>query len=66
MNAAMIFLCYWGSSTERVCSPCWLTHILSQVDHRLNHVESYAEKQLHTLHGCAGRQIRPLDVSDDR
>ena len=41
----------------------WLTHILSQADHRLNHVEPWAEKRLHTLRGCtrptppsAGRQ----------
>ena len=31
----------------------WLTHILSQADHRLNHVEPWAEKRLHTLRGCS-------------
>lgn len=44
----------------------WLTHILSQADHRLNHVEPWAEKRLHTLRGSTGQQLYPLDVSDDR
>jgi transposase len=44
----------------------WLTHILSQADHRLNHVEPWAEKRLHTLRGCTGLRLYPLDVSDDR
>lgn len=44
----------------------WLTHILSQADHRLNHVEPWAEKRFHTLRGCTGQRLHPLDVSDDR
>src|SRR5262245_31333738 len=44
----------------------WLAHILSQADHRLNHVEPWAEKRLHTLRGCTGQRLHPLDVSDDR
>jgi transposase len=44
----------------------WLTPILSQADHRLNHVEPWAEQRLHTLRGCTGQRIHPLDVSDDR
>src|ERR671935_1949837 len=47
-------------------SVIWLTHILSQADHRLNHVEPWAEKRLHTLRGCTGQLLHPLDVSDDR
>src|SRR5262247_4366942 len=43
----------------------WLTHILSEADHRLNHVEAWAEKRLHTLRGCTGQRVHPLDVSDD-
>ena len=43
----------------------WLTHILSQADQRLNHVEPWAEKRLHTLRG-AQPTLHPLDVSDDR
>jgi transposase len=44
----------------------WLTHIVSQADHRLNHVEPWAEQRLHTLRGCTGQLVHPLDVSDDR
>jgi transposase len=44
----------------------WLTHILSQADHRLNHVEPWAEQRLHTLRGSTGQRFYPLDVSDDR
>lgn len=44
----------------------WLTHILSQADHRLNHVEPWAEKRRHTLRGCTSQPLHPLDVSDDR
>jgi transposase len=43
----------------------WLTHILSQADHRLNQVEPWAEQRLHTLRGCTGQRVHPLDVSDD-
>ena len=44
----------------------WLTPILSQADHRLHHVEPWAEQRLHTLRGCTGQSLHPLDVSDDR
>src|SRR5687768_9326508 len=43
----------------------WLPHIRSQADHRLNHVEPWAERRLHTLRGCTGQRVHPLDVSDD-
>ena len=35
----------------------WLTHILSQADHRLNHVEPWAEQRLQTLRGCTGQPV---------
>jgi transposase len=44
----------------------WLRHSLSQADHRLNHVEPWAEKRLHTLRGCTGHPLHPLDGSDAR
>jgi transposase len=43
----------------------WLTHILSEADHRLSHVEPWAEQRLHTLRGCTGQRFHPLDISDD-
>jgi transposase len=43
----------------------WLTHILSEADHRLNHVEAWAETRLHTLRRCTGQRVHPLDLGDD-
>jgi transposase len=47
-------------------SVLWLTHILSEADHRLNHVKPWAEQRLHTLREGTGQLVHPLDVSDDR
>ena len=47
-------------------SVLWLTHILSEGDHRLNHVAPWAKQRLHTLQACTGQPVHPLDVSDDR
>lgn len=44
----------------------WLSHILSESDHRLNQVEGWAEQRLGTLGGCLGAEVRGLDFSDDR
>jgi hypothetical protein len=44
----------------------WVTHILSQADHRLNHVAPWAELRLHPRRGGTGQPVPPLDVSDDR
>jgi transposase len=47
-------------------SVLWLTHILSEGDHRLNHVAPWAKQRLHTLRASTERLVHPLDVSDDR
>jgi transposase len=47
-------------------SVLWLTPILSEGDHRLNHVAPWAKQRLHTLRDCTGQPVHPLDVSDDR
>jgi transposase len=47
-------------------SVLWLTHILSEGDHRLNHVAPWAKQRLHTLRECTEQPVHPLDVSDDR
>jgi transposase len=44
----------------------WLTHIVSQGDHRLNHVEPWAERRQQTLERSMGQAVRVLDFSDDR
>jgi transposase len=47
-------------------SVLWLTHLLSEGAHRLNHVAPWATQRLHTLQACTGQPVHPLDVSDDR
>ena len=44
----------------------WLAYILSEGDHRLNHVESWAAGLLKTLSAGVGMAVRTLEVSDDR
>jgi len=47
----------------------WLTHVLSQADHRLSHVQPWAAQRLETL-GTSfeflAQPVRALDVADDR
>src|SRR5438046_2080495 len=43
----------------------WLTHILSQGDHCLNHVEPWAVGCLETLRQCTGQPVHRLDLADD-
>jgi transposase len=47
-------------------SVLWLTPILSEADHRLNHVKPWAVQRLHTLREGTGPPVHPWDVSDDR
>lgn len=44
----------------------WLAHILSQADHRLNHVQAWASKRLETLKTFFGEELGELDLTDDR
>jgi transposase len=47
----------------------WLSHILSQADHRLSHVQPWAAQRLETLGRCfayLGPPVRALDLADDR
>ncbi len=44
----------------------WLTHILSQADHRLNQVQGWAFKRLETLKAFCGEDLHELDLTDDR
>jgi len=45
----------------------WLSHILSEGDHRLNSVQDWAGARLGTLKFCLGADaLRELDFSDDR
>ncbi|HEX9869044.1 MAG TPA: transposase [Candidatus Tectomicrobia bacterium] len=56
----------WVGLSRGWVSVLWLTHILSEGDHRLNHVAPWATQRLQTLRGCTGQVVHPLDLSDDR
>src|SRR5690349_4126862 len=47
-------------------SVVWLVHILSQADHRMNHVQEWASRRLETLRGCGMEALAPQDLTDDR
>jgi transposase len=49
-----------------VVTTIWLTHILSQADHRMNRVQLWAERRLETLRGCSDRSLEVGDLGDDR
>ncbi len=44
----------------------WLTFIVSEANHRLSHVQTWAAQRLTLLEGCLGQPVRALDLSDDR
>src|SRR2546428_358101 len=44
----------------------WLAHVLSQGDHRMNHVQPWVERRLETLRNCLGERVTGRDLNDDR
>jgi transposase len=44
----------------------WLTHVLSQADHRMNRVQDWVCRRLTTLRGSGVADLTPKDVTDDR
>src|SRR5438876_2654855 len=44
----------------------WLTHVLSEADHRMNRVQSWTERRLETLRGCSDATLEVRDLADDR
>lgn len=56
----------WAGLSLGRTAVVWLTHVLSQADHRLCQVQPWAERRLETLAACLGQPVRVLDVTDDR
>lgn len=56
----------WEGTSLGWTMTVWLTHILSEGDHRLNRVENWAAQRLRTLRMGTGRPVRALEWSDDR
>ena len=48
----------WEGTSLGWTTTIWLTHILSEGDHRMNQVQPWAITLLHTLQGCSGRPVR--------
>lgn len=44
----------------------WLAHILSQADHRMNHVRGWVTQRLHTLKSLLPTEFVETDFTDDR
>jgi transposase len=44
----------------------WLTHVVSESDHRLSQVRRWARQRLETLQRCSGQVVTELDFTDDR
>jgi transposase len=56
----------WQGLSLGTVAVIWLSHILSQADHRLNHVQPWVERHQETLQGSLHQSVRALDLSDDR
>lgn len=56
----------WGGLSLGQVVVGWLSHVLSQGNHKLNHVQPWAESQQMVLRSCLNEQARVLDWSDDR
>ena len=56
----------WQGTSLGWTALVWLAHILSEGDHRLNQVEQWVAKRLHTLGISTGQPVRGLEWSDDR
>ena len=56
----------WQGTSLGWTAVVWLTHILSEGDHRLNWVQSWVDERLQTLRLCTRQPVRELEWSDDR
>jgi len=53
----------WQGLSLGAVSVVWLSHILSEGDHWLNHVEPWTSGHLTCLYACLGQAVRSLDGS---
>jgi transposase len=56
----------WEGMSLGWTTAIWLTHIVSQGDHRMNQVQGWVTHRLQTLHGCTGQPVDERWWSDDR
>jgi transposase len=56
----------WEGTSLGLTTTIWLTHIVSEGDHRMNQVQPWAATRLHTLQTWSGQAVRDQEWSDDR
>jgi transposase len=56
----------WEGTSLGLTTTIWLTHILSEGDHRMNQVQPWTAARLHTLQKWSGQAVREQEWSDDR
>ena len=56
----------WLGTSLGMTTTVWLAHILSEGDHRLNHVEGWVADRVETLSKAIDGPVRALEWSDDR
>ncbi|MEN9938426.1 MAG: hypothetical protein RLZZ387_5005 [Chloroflexota bacterium] len=57
---------YWGSLSPGWVATIWLTHMLSQSDGKLRHVQPWVAAHGETLRRCIGQDVLPASVNDLR
>src|SRR5712692_1731747 len=56
----------WEGTSLGLTTTIWLTHIVSEGDHRMNQVQPWAATRVQTLQKCSGQAVRDKEWSDDR
>jgi transposase len=56
----------WEGMSLGWTTAIWLTHILSEGDHRMNQVQDWVAHRLQTLQRCTGQEVQERWWSDDR
>src|SRR6266700_3436645 len=56
----------WEGTSLGWTTVVWLTHLLSQGDHRMNQVQSWVRHREQTLEVCIGQEVQERRWSDDR
>ena len=56
----------WEGTSLGWTTAVWLTHIVSEGDHRMNQVQDWVAQRVQTLQRCTGQEVREQSWSDDR
>lgn len=56
----------WEGTSLGGTTVVWLTHLLSEGDHRMNQVQSWVAHREQTLQVCTGQEVQERRWSDDR